>query len=372
MALKLRLCFLNHVVTWSLINFFLPVNMSSLVAAQDPGGTPPSPPDMYPFRQTISKRMAIVLIVLVCFFIVLAVLSVYTRQCTDQRFGGRLVLSGPGVQNNSRSRRAARGLDAAVIATFPTFVYSNVKGVKIGKGSLECAVCLSEFEDEDTLRLLPKCSHVFHADCIDAWLVSHSTCPVCRASLVPKPGDVSFAALLNSESNEGNRVGGSGNGDVILGIPEENRNQDQDQNQNRGLLSPNQNVPLRSRSSGWRLSGLFPRSQSTGHYERFTLRLPEEVRSELVNSNLNRARSCVALPRMQSSRQGYRGENGKSLFVSSRSRSRSGGSERRTLFPTTAFFRREDGTENGDAGGRPFNRLRDAEAEADGDGQSQR
>lgn len=359
-----------------LIHFILLADMSFLIAAQS---AVPSPPADYPFRQTISKRMAVVLIVLVCFFIVLAVLSVYTRQCTQYRFNGRLVISD--TTTNTRSRRAARGLDAAVIATFPTFVYSNVRGLKIGKGSLECAVCLSEFEDDDTLRLLPKCSHVFHADCIDAWLVSHSTCPVCRASLVPKPGDMSFAALLNSESGidgdgteDRNRVAESENSQVIVRISEGNRGQDLNlMNPNQGL---NQNGPIRSRSSGWKLSGFFPRSHSTGHslirrgedYERFTLRLPEEVRSELLNSNLNRARSCVALPRMQSSRQGYRSELGKNGLWGNRSRS--GRSEWRTLLAVTPLFRREgsrkDVNVNGDGGGRSFVRLR-----PDGDGQSQ-
>ncbi|CAN1345765.1 Putative RING-H2 finger protein ATL36 [Linum perenne] len=68
------------------------------------------------------------------------------------------------------------------------FLYSSVKGLKIGKGGLECAVCISEFEDAETLRLIPACSHVFHIDCIDSWLVSHVTCPVCRADLtLPRP-----------------------------------------------------------------------------------------------------------------------------------------------------------------------------------------
>ncbi|KAH1110281.1 E3 ubiquitin-protein ligase ATL6 [Glycine max] len=52
---------------------------------------------------------------------------------------------------------------------------------KLGKGTLECAVCLNEFEDTETLRLIPKCDLVFHPECIDEWLPSHTTCPVCRA-----------------------------------------------------------------------------------------------------------------------------------------------------------------------------------------------
>ncbi|KAG5228698.1 E3 ubiquitin-protein ligase [Salix suchowensis] len=48
----------------------------------------------------------------------------------------------------------------------------------------DCSVCLSEFEEDESLRLLPKCSHAFHVPCIDTWLRSHSNCPLCRANIV--------------------------------------------------------------------------------------------------------------------------------------------------------------------------------------------
>ena len=50
----------------------------------------------------------------------------------------------------------------------------------------ECSVCLSEFEEEDQGRLLPKCGHAFHVDCIDTWFRSSSTCPLCRAPVQPE------------------------------------------------------------------------------------------------------------------------------------------------------------------------------------------
>ncbi|KAF3333089.1 E3 ubiquitin-protein ligase ATL6-like protein [Carex littledalei] len=78
-----------------------------------------------------------------------------------------------------------RGLDAAVLETFPIMVYSEVKEHQIGKGSVECAVCLCEFQDDENIRLLPKCIHMFHPDCIDEWLLSHVTCPLCRCILTP-------------------------------------------------------------------------------------------------------------------------------------------------------------------------------------------
>uniref|UniRef100_A0A7N0T308 RING-type domain-containing protein n=1 Tax=Kalanchoe fedtschenkoi TaxID=63787 RepID=A0A7N0T308_KALFE len=52
-----------------------------------------------------------------------------------------------------------------------------------------CAVCLGEFEDGEMIRVLPECLHSFHAPCIDMWLYSHSSCPLCRANtrLLPLP-----------------------------------------------------------------------------------------------------------------------------------------------------------------------------------------
>ncbi|KAG6427814.1 hypothetical protein SASPL_112061 [Salvia splendens] len=73
------------------------------------------------------------------------------------------------------------GVDQSFIDTLPVFNYDSIIGVK---DPFDCAVCLCEFEAEDKLRLLPKCSHAFHMDCIDTWLLSHSTCPICRSCLL--------------------------------------------------------------------------------------------------------------------------------------------------------------------------------------------
>ncbi|CDY25115.1 hypothetical protein HID58_071697 [Brassica napus] len=74
-------------------------------------------------------------------------------------------------------------LDPAVLEKIPIFVYS----VKTHKSPPEeCSVCLSEFEEEDEGRVLPKCGHVFHVDCIDTWFRSRSSCPLCRAPVQPE------------------------------------------------------------------------------------------------------------------------------------------------------------------------------------------
>ncbi|KAK8604872.1 hypothetical protein V6N13_082339 [Hibiscus sabdariffa] len=91
------------------------------------------------------------------------------------------------------------GVDQSFIDTLPVFHYKAIIGVK---NPFDCAVCLCEFEPEDKLRLLPKCSHAFHMDCIDTWLLSHSTCPLCRATLLPdlSPNNTCSPIVLVLES----------------------------------------------------------------------------------------------------------------------------------------------------------------------------
>lgn len=41
-----------------------------------------------------------------------------------------------------------------------------------------CAICLSTFQDGNTLRRLP-CGHHFHRRCVDSWLHHNKVCPLC-------------------------------------------------------------------------------------------------------------------------------------------------------------------------------------------------
>uniref|UniRef100_A0A1J3J1C3 RING-type E3 ubiquitin transferase n=1 Tax=Noccaea caerulescens TaxID=107243 RepID=A0A1J3J1C3_NOCCA len=206
-----------------------------------------------------------------------------------------------------RTRRTSRGLEKDVIKSFPSFLYSQVKGLKIGKGGVECAICLNEFEDDETLRLMPPCSHAFHADCIDVWLSSRSTCPVCRANLAPKPGSdgQSFPyPFIRPHTNQETDLETGNARRSVLESPDIRLLDRLTWSNNNGA-----NRPPRSRSTGssnWRITEiLFPRCHSTGHslvplgenLDRFTLQLPEEVRRQL---------SHRTLPQARSSRRGYR------------------------------------------------------------------
>ncbi|KAK9713096.1 hypothetical protein RND81_06G002400 [Saponaria officinalis] len=244
---------------------------STVVDAQSPSDDDNDDP--WQQGSNVSPSMAIVVIVLVLGFFITGCIFIYIQHCTDT--SSSTVTPSSVINNNNIT--ANRGLSQSVIDTFPTFHYSAVKDLQIGKGALECAVCLSDFDDDETLRLLPKCDHVFHSECIDTWLEAHTTCPVCRHNL----------AIIAPDSGED---------DSLADAPE----------------LPTSEVRIT-------IPGRFPRSHSTGHSlsqpsddcERFTLRLPAEVRRQIIaRTMMKRATSLVALPRQSSSRRGYRGGGG--------------------------------------------------------------
>ncbi|KAL7131598.1 hypothetical protein ABFS83_12G014500 [Erythranthe nasuta] len=101
------------------------------------------------------------------------------------------------------------GLSRSVIDSISLIDYKKGGGLIEG---VDCSVCLNEFQENETLRLLPKCSHAFHVPCIDTWLTSHKNCPVCRAPV-----------SINNNNNNDNynvRFSGSIETNVVSSVEE--------------------------------------------------------------------------------------------------------------------------------------------------------
>jgi hypothetical protein len=75
-----------------------------------------------------------------------------------------------------------------------------------GGGDLEagngepCSMCLEELHTGEMVREMPSCKHLFHVVCIDMWLHSHRTCPMCRCDLSP-PRDVAVEETTAAETS---------------------------------------------------------------------------------------------------------------------------------------------------------------------------
>jgi len=44
----------------------------------------------------------------------------------------------------------------------------------------ECSICIETYRIGVRVKSLPRCTHIFHANCIDQWLKRKTTCPLCR------------------------------------------------------------------------------------------------------------------------------------------------------------------------------------------------
>jgi len=75
-----------------------------------------------------------------------------------------------------------KGLPKSDIDQLPSYRYSAEEG-DAGTGNDQtqtvCVVCMCDFETRQMVRVLP-CSHEFHAKCVDKWLKTNRTCPICR------------------------------------------------------------------------------------------------------------------------------------------------------------------------------------------------
>ncbi|KAJ3680663.1 hypothetical protein LUZ60_016941 [Juncus effusus] len=129
-------------------------------------------------------------------FLLITYYTIVSKYCTTfDQIHRRRVRNGSSSENQTANNGSdhptawhtlpSDGLEDSVIRKIAVWKYK-----KGGDGDLEvthgdCSVCLNEFLEGEDLRLLPKCMHAFHVQCIDTWLKSHSNCPLCRASIIP-------------------------------------------------------------------------------------------------------------------------------------------------------------------------------------------
>ncbi|XP_010914067.1 RING-H2 finger protein ATL13 [Elaeis guineensis] len=150
-----------------------------------PPPPPPSPVAQSNLDNKISPSVLLIIVILAIIFFISGLLHLLVRYLL------RPINRDPEDMDNVTALQGQlqqlfhlhdAGVDQSFIDTLPVFLYKAIIGLK---DPFDCAVCLCEFEGDDKLRLLPNCSHAFHMECIDTWLLSHSTCPLCRSNLLP-------------------------------------------------------------------------------------------------------------------------------------------------------------------------------------------
>ena len=76
-----------------------------------------------------------------------------------------------------------RGASEADIFRLPVHKVASKDKLRMNPENRGCSICLEQFNSGDVVRTLP-CLHFFHTQCIDTWLRSQATCPVCKFSAI--------------------------------------------------------------------------------------------------------------------------------------------------------------------------------------------
>ncbi|CAL4932126.1 unnamed protein product [Urochloa decumbens] len=131
------------------------------------------------FNLSSGAATAVVFVSIVLCFILL---------CTYCRCARQRAIAGARRRVMRELVPAALFLGRPAAASLPPVVpYSGAaagNGKRRRKGVPEdCPICLEPFADDDGVRVVPACGHLYHAHCIDRWLDMRNSCPVCRCAV---------------------------------------------------------------------------------------------------------------------------------------------------------------------------------------------
>ncbi|XP_022772419.1 RING-H2 finger protein ATL58-like isoform X2 [Durio zibethinus] len=102
------------------------------------------------------------------------------------------------TDNDNHLSMAELGLKKEVREMLPIVIYKETFSIR----DTQCSVCLGDYQAEDKLQQIPTCGHTFHVDCIDHWLANHTTCPLCRLSVLASPKVPDKLPVIQAENDQ--------------------------------------------------------------------------------------------------------------------------------------------------------------------------
>lgn len=123
-------------------------------------------------------------------------LDFMVRCITEERIDGLVGAVQNGIEIRERKvREAARDLRVADFdKVHPAYCASlpYPETEENAPRNTDCSVCLSPIDPKQLHRVLPRCRHAFHQECIDAWIAHRRVCPFCTTPMYDSSEDDPF------------------------------------------------------------------------------------------------------------------------------------------------------------------------------------
>ncbi|XP_055834548.1 RING-H2 finger protein ATL57 isoform X2 [Solanum dulcamara] len=158
----------------------------------------------FKFSAPFDSSMGLTILVLLTALFFMGFFSIYIRHfagdtttsASDER---RRRNQSPSSSSSAAPRSCRKGMDPSTVQSLPLISYGGAAKHLIE----DCPICLTEFEVSELVRLIPYCRHVFHQQCLDTWLASHVTCPLCRSTQFFKEVDEVCLDIVDVRNENG-------------------------------------------------------------------------------------------------------------------------------------------------------------------------
>ena len=182
--------------------------------APPPSPSPPPPQAPPPAPPPSNAAVPVAVIVGTSFASIWALVLLCVLLLIARRLRNRAVATRTAASDHGESRKMERLLDAMPQQSYRRCSCAICEenggctcrgccgGAPHGKGEL-CSICLSQFESEPArlVRRTP-CGHYFHVECIDRWLLTEATCPLCKVAIGAWEVEAALAAAQAPPAGE--------------------------------------------------------------------------------------------------------------------------------------------------------------------------
>lgn len=130
----------------------------------------------------LDSSMVLTILVLLTALFFMCFYSFYMRRSSNEppiprRRNRRTPTPPASSPASSRFLSSKNVATSSAVRSLPMVSYSGAASHPI-----DCIICLTEFEEKEKVKMIPCCKQVFHPGCIDTWLSSQVTCPLCRST----------------------------------------------------------------------------------------------------------------------------------------------------------------------------------------------
>lgn len=186
------------------------------------GGASSKSSAMDGFKPSIEIIILILSITVIVSLSLCLLLRHLNRRCLRHHLSHSTSVAAAAAATGSSRVSPEEAPSSTLVDSLPMFTFSSITRRTANSATLsvisgDCAVCLSKFQAQDQLRLLPLCCHAFHTECIDTWLNANQSCPLCRSTVFASEADLMKALLSSSNGGAQSILDGSDSFRIEIG-----------------------------------------------------------------------------------------------------------------------------------------------------------